>query len=128
MTSRNQFSRCIQLTDQSLTKMIHNIYYYLTNLQTLNLDFSKCLRITNNGLIDLAAGIKSQASHLQSLELNFSVCNIDVSGFKELISQIAKHLKGLEKLNLNFSLGKIPDDEKDKIRVLLKDIPEFKLV
>jgi len=87
MTSRNQFSRCIQLTDQSLTKMIHNIYYYLTNLQTLNLDFSKyekdllslfkkfkrCLRITNNGLIDLAAGIKSQASHLQSLELNFSV-------------------------------------------------------
>ena len=68
-------------------------------------------------------------------------CSIDTSGFKEFISQIAKHLKGLEKLDLNFSWfaifedhiiyssirSQVADDQKDKVRKLFSHIPEFKL-
>jgi len=107
--------------------MIHHIYSYLGNLQALYLDFSKCLRITNKGLVEIATGINSQASHLQSLTFDFSYCCIDASGFKEFTSQIEKHLKGLEKLMLNFSWSQISDDEKTKAKRLFSHIPEFKL-
>jgi len=121
------FSGCTQITDKSLLFMIHHIYSYLGNLQALYLDFSKCLRITNKGLVEIATGINSQASHLQSLTFDFSYCCIDASGFKEFTSQIEKHLKGLEKLMLNFSWSQISDDEKNKAKRLFSHIPEFKL-
>ena len=68
-------------------------------------------------------------------------CSIDTSGFKEFTSQIAKHLKGLEKLDLNFSWfeifeypityssirSQVAEDEKGKVRKLFSHIPEFKL-